>query len=62
MTPAPFHLESEVLQRAEELSLELGRQINGFDVFLDSAKLVTSETREWTYIKKMVRNILFNWQ
>jgi PAS domain S-box-containing protein len=52
MTPAPFHLESEVLQRAEELSLELGRQINGFDVFLDSAKLVTSETREWTYIKK----------
>jgi hypothetical protein len=53
MTPAPFHLESEVLQEREELSLELGRrQINGFDVFLDSAKLVTSETREWTYIKK----------
>lgn len=52
MTPALFHLESEVVQRGKELSLELGRQINDCDVFLESAKLGNSETREWTYIKK----------
>jgi hypothetical protein len=33
MTPAPFHLESEVLQRAEELSLELGRRLTDLMYF-----------------------------
>jgi PAS domain S-box-containing protein len=52
MTPAAFHLESEMVQRAEELSFEFGRQITGFDVFVELAKNGQYELREWTYIKK----------
>ena len=52
MTPAPFHLESEVVQRAEELSFEFGHEIRGFDVLVELARHGRNETREWTYVKK----------
>lgn len=52
ITPSLFHLESEVVQRGEELSLEFGRQISGFDVFVELARHGRYESSEWTYIKK----------
>ncbi len=51
-TPELFHLEEELLLRGRQLSGELGRTVEGFDVFV--ARVVTSgsETREWTYVRK----------
>ncbi len=51
-TPEIVHLESETLQRGRELSLELGREIRGFEVFVANAVRFGSETREWTYVRK----------
>ena len=56
ITPSLFHLESEVVQRGEELSLEFGRPIRGFDVFVALARQGRNESSEWTYIKKDGRN------
>ena len=50
-SPAIFHLESEVMVRAQELSKQLGHDVRGFDVFTALPNLAGSETREWTYIK-----------
>ena len=47
-----FHLESEVKQRASELSKELGRSIGGFDTYVALAKLGGYAEKEWTYIRK----------
>lgn len=52
MTPTPFHLEGEVMQRGAALSLKLGKQITGFDIFVETAKQGRNESREWTYVKK----------
>ena len=53
VTPELIHDKEEVIQRAEELSIELGKQINpGFDVFISKAKLGISTETEWTYIHK----------
>jgi PAS domain S-box-containing protein len=51
-TPALIHLESEVIQRATELSGELGRPVSGFEVFVAHAKQGRSERREWTYVRR----------
>ncbi|NQD38451.1 PAS domain S-box protein [Permianibacter sp. IMCC34836] len=51
-TPAPFHLESEVVARAGELSQLYGRPISGFDVFVYKAKTEGPETRVWTYVRR----------
>ena len=51
-TPILIHLEKEVIQRAEELSDELGYEISGFDVFVTNANLEGAERREWTYVCK----------
>tara|TARA_R110002050_G_scaffold75052_6_gene160948 strand:+ start:3928 stop:6720 length:2793 start_codon:yes stop_codon:yes gene_type:complete len=51
-TPSAIHLEQEVIQRGEELSSNLGRNITGFDVFVELANQENNETREWTYIRK----------
>ncbi|MBC8376417.1 MAG: PAS domain S-box protein [FCB group bacterium] len=47
-----FHLESEVKQRATELSSELGRPIAGFDTYVALAKLGGYAEKEWTYVRK----------
>ncbi len=47
-----FHLESEVKQRATELSKELGRPITGFDTYVALAKLGGFAEKEWTYVRK----------
>ncbi|MDP4548092.1 PAS domain S-box protein [Marinobacter sp. MDS2] len=51
-TPALFHLESEVSARGAELSKQFGRRIEGFDVFVASAREGIPETSTWTYARK----------
>jgi PAS domain S-box-containing protein len=52
-TPAIIHDTDEVVQRAKELSEEMGVSIEpGFEVFVAKARLGESDEREWTYICK----------
>ena len=51
-TPAIFHLESEVLERGRELTRELGRPVQGFEVFNAKARDGQPEERLWTYVRK----------
>lgn len=52
-TPAVFHDPVEIQQRAEELSLELGRPVEtGFEAFVAKARLGESDQNEWTYVRK----------
>lgn len=59
-TPAIFHLESEVAKRSQELTRELGRPVQGFDVFVSKAKIQEHEERTWTYIRKDGTSISVN--
>ncbi len=47
-----FHLESEIENRAVELSEQLGRKIDGFDTYVALAKLGGYAEKEWTYVRK----------
>jgi len=51
-TPAVFHLESEILERGRELTEELGRPVQGFEVFNAKARDGQPEERIWTYVRK----------
>lgn len=51
-TPALLHVEEEVIARAKELSDELKKPIEGFQVFVEKAECDGLEQREWTYIHK----------
>jgi len=52
-TPEIIHDLSEVLNRAKELSQELGKEIKpGFEVFVAKPKQGVPEELEWTYIRK----------
>lgn len=50
--PEHFHLKEELVLRAKELELELGRSVDGFNLFVDTAELHGAEQREWTYCRK----------
>ena len=52
-TPAIIHDAKEVVQRAKELSVELGIQIDpGFEAFVAKARRGEADEREWSYIRK----------
>lgn len=51
-TPALIHSEEEVVLRGDELSNLYGREIRGFDVFVEAAKQGGYENRVWTYVSK----------
>ena len=52
-TPQIFHDKKEVIQRAAELSEELGRTVEpGFEAFVANARRKRVDEREWTYIRK----------
>ena len=51
-TPLSFHLEEEIINRANELSLSHNPVEKAFDVFTIPAQMGLYDTREWTYIKK----------
>jgi len=53
LTPAVFHLGSEVVERAEAFSEELKRDIQpGFEVFIAKTDLGLANEHEWTYVTK----------
>lgn len=60
LTPAVFHLESEVVAQGQTLSAECGRPIQGFDVFVERARRGGHEAREWTYVRKDGRHVTVN--
>jgi len=47
-----FHLASEIAARGLELTQELGKPVQGFDVFVEKAKNGGHDEREWTYVRK----------
>lgn len=52
-TPAIFHDFEEVVQRAKELTDELGYPVEpGFNAFVAKARLGYADENEWTYIRK----------
>ncbi len=52
-TPALWHDEAEVVQRAEALSQELGIEVQpGFGVFIEKPRREGTESIEWTFIRK----------
>ena len=52
-TPVLIHDRDEVIQRAAELSQELGEPIApGFETFVAKARRGTVDEREWSYIRK----------
>jgi len=57
-TPAVFHLPSEVVARAAQLSAELGETIEpGFDVFVFKARRGVKDSNRWTYVTKAGQHI-----
>jgi len=51
-SPALLHVPAEVEIRGELLSMEFGRPVRGFDIFVEYARQGKFETREWTYVRK----------
>ncbi len=52
-TPVIFHDQSEIEQRAQALSQELGAAIEpGFEALIAQARRGETDEREWTYIRK----------
>jgi PAS domain S-box-containing protein len=52
-TPIVFHDLEEVINRAKQLSEELGLEVNpGFNVFIIKSQLGLPDEQEWTYIRK----------
>jgi PAS domain S-box-containing protein len=53
LTPAVFHLGSEVVEKADLFSAQLQRTIQpGFEVFVAKTDLGLSNEHEWTYVTK----------
>ena len=51
-SPAIFHVKEELISRAQQLSLQFGKEITGFDVFVEFARQDKKESRSWTYVRK----------
>ena len=51
-TPAILHQPQEIVARAQQLSAELGRPIDGFATLVALPLLHGSEAREWLYVRK----------
>ncbi|WP_181422846.1 PAS domain S-box protein [Arenibacter sp. ARW7G5Y1] len=51
-TPEIIHLKEEVIRHGKVLSRLFGKNISGFDVFVEHARRNHFETMEWTYVRK----------
>lgn len=51
-TPKIFHIESEIEERAKQLSKEYNRTFEGFEILTYHAKIGKPNTLEWTYKRK----------
>jgi PAS domain S-box-containing protein len=47
-----LHLESELIGRGLELTEELGKPVEGFNILGEKARIRQYEEREWTYVRK----------
>ncbi|MFQ3251210.1 MAG: PAS domain S-box-containing protein [Glaciecola sp.] len=57
-TPRKFHVDDEMVKRAEELSKEMHEKIEpGFDVFTYKANLFGKEESTWTYVHRNGKHI-----
>jgi len=52
MTPVAFHDATELRERAQALSAQLGYQVSGFNAFVELPLIHGSEQREWTHVRK----------
>ena len=59
-SPTVIHLASEVVARGQELTEELGKPVQGFDVFAEKARNGQHEEREWTYVRKDGKTLTVN--
>jgi two-component system sensor histidine kinase/response regulator len=59
-SPTIIHLESEVIARGRELAEEMGKPVQGFDVFVEKARNGQHEEREWTYVRKDGQTLTVN--
>lgn len=58
-SPALFHKEEEIIEKAKQLSDKFGVEIKpGFEVFVEKSKRGLSNKNEWTYIHKDQSEIL----
>jgi PAS domain S-box-containing protein len=64
LTPAAFHLASEIAARGEELTARYGRPIRGYAAFVEQARHGETEEREWTFVRKdgsrLIANVFIN--
>lgn len=51
-TPEIFHLKTELDKVGKIISENTGRKVEGFDIFVENAKLGIPERRNWTYLRK----------
>ena len=51
-SPALLHVREEIEARGKLLSMEYGRPVEGFDVFVEPARQGGCDSREWTYVRK----------
>lgn len=56
-TPQIIHLGQEVLEHGQRLTQQLGRPVEGFDVFVALAREGGHDVRQWTYVHKDGRHI-----
>jgi PAS domain S-box-containing protein len=47
-----LYLEPELTARGRELTEELGKPVEGFDILVEKARIGQCEEREWTYVRK----------
>ena len=59
-TPMLFHLVSEAEGRGGILHEELGKPVEGFQVFVENASLFGLDHQEWTYVRKDGGTLLVN--
>jgi PAS domain S-box-containing protein len=52
LAPTILHLESELIARGRELTEELGKPVEGFNILVEKARSGRYEEREWTYVRK----------
>ncbi len=56
-TPELWHLPENTAAVGRELSAATGREIKGFDIFVESARQGRNDVREWTFVRKDGRHI-----
>lgn len=56
-TPEAIHLAGEVQEHGQRLTEQLGRPVEGFEVFVAMARQGGYEVRQWTYVRKDGRQV-----